>query len=353
MYLCEYLPRLGQVSIYLDTPDQVNQIRSLKFNNSTLYLQNTQSHDLLLPSLGQDSSGPLKTELQIRDMVHDGSQLVIRINATTPQVSNSGAGFMSLSSGCQLWSVKDLSKKTPKLEDNVNHFQFVCRNCSSEVINSTDYKFGEMPLEFWHELMDFWHCHKPFEERHNHNDKDYNGKLVAKPGFVYTGSTYLLLRSFKDSCQKCGFRLGETDKEDSTVKLHKWNLKLTYAHRTETFAPYLYVYHAILDKINSAGIRKFFVTQKNTEANIIVWVSGVGLNVCLSGKQHSNALKILYEKSLVKEDEDFLEVPSIVWSSFTKLLKDTTAQLPLKTRHIEMVEEGIKSDFKLAYLFPS
>lgn len=354
MYLSEYLPRLGQVSFYIDTPDSVGKITELKFTENTLYLKNSQDHILRMPDLVTSSGSPntvsLDHQLVIKSIVHDELQLVIRLNATKPVISNSAANFMNFASGTQLWSVRDLLEKTPKTSNRANAFEFVCANCNSKVLDSTEYKFGEMPLEFWQELMDFWHCHKPHEEHHNYNDKNYNGKLTPKTGYVYIGSSYLLLKAAVSTCKKCSFYLGDVDVALETTKLQKWNLKLTYANNIESFPPYLFVYHSVMDKINSAGLRKFTVTQKDLELGLRIWISAVGLNICLDGECHSDTLKVLYRETPTKSADDLLEVPKVVWASFQELLLGTTNKLPTRSRSMELLDEGERFNFLVGYL---
>lgn len=354
MYLCEYLPRLGQVTIFLDTEDTVNKIKSLKFESNTLYVQNSSLHPIVLPDLHSGSTDPSKTlpQLQIKSILHNETELVIRINATASQITSSGSSFMSLSSACQLWSVKDLLDKTPKSGTKVNKFLFLCASCDSEIFDSVNYKFGEMPLEFWHELMDFWHCHKPHEDHHNQNEKNYNGKLVPRPDFIYIGASYLLMKSSTSVCHNCGCELGEIDLANDIAKFHKWNLKLAYANKVESFSPHLFVYHTVLDRINSAGLRKFSVSQLGSNSCIIIWISAVGLDICLNGIRHSAALKLLYKDGDIKPDDDVLEVPSLVLTSFKNHLYEVNINLPQKSCTMEMVEQGEKRLFKVAYLFP-
>lgn len=355
MYLCEYLPRLGQTTIYLETPDPVNRIKELKFENNSLYIKNTSEHNVLLPDLDQPDPADSFSQSKpiIRNIVHNDNELVIRMNAAAPQSSKSTSSFMNLSSGSQLWSVKDLLEKTPKSASKVNEFRFLCANCDAEIVNSKEFKFGDMPLEFWHELMDFWHCHKPHEEHHNHNDKNYDGKLALKPGFVYIGSSYILFNSESNQCKNCHYELGDADVGNTTTKLHKWNLKLEYGNQIETYPPYIFVYHSVLDKINSAGMRKFVIVEKGSDNGIKIWISAVGLNICINGARHSNALKMLYISSSPKSDDDVLEVPGAVWHSFTTNLEEVTLKIPKNSRVADIVEEGVKQTFLVGYLFPN
>ncbi|RKP28455.1 hypothetical protein METBISCDRAFT_25053 [Metschnikowia bicuspidata] len=346
MYLCEYLPRLGQVTIYIHTTDAVNKITGLRFENNTLYLQNSRTHALVFPP-----SAVLPEDVEIRSIIHDGLQLVVRVSVPAPAPHPDTSAFMTLASHTQRWSVRDLLAKTPALETHVNDFRFVCASCDAPVLSSADYKFGDMPLEFWHELMEFWHCHKPHQPHPEKAGRTYDGTLLPRAGFVYIGASYLLLAAAPTHCPACAAPLGEPDPNSGATKLRKWNLALAYADRRETYAPHLFVYHAVLDKINSAGLRKFAVAPQGSADGLCVWISAVGLSVCLDGARHADALKALYRPGAVAAEDDVLEVPLEVWDSFQQHLAETNARLPEASRQVEMAEGGKKATFRVAYLF--
>ncbi|KAK6464023.1 HECT-like ubiquitin-conjugating enzyme-binding-domain-containing protein [Scheffersomyces coipomensis] len=99
-----------------------------------------------------------------------------------------------MSQTSQRWSCKDLKVKTPKSEvGNYNEFTFNCSTCEYVIIDSKDFKFLDMPSEFWYELMDYWHCHKP--DNHDHHEKNYNGSLKPpNDKTIVIGSNYLLVK---------------------------------------------------------------------------------------------------------------------------------------------------------------
>jgi hypothetical protein len=75
-----------------------------------------------------------------------------------------------------------------------------CHNCSTEFLKDDAVKeWKDLPNENWAEMMDFWHCHKPEEHDHSHDDvaksKGYSSsnKLEARPGVGLVGLSYILL----------------------------------------------------------------------------------------------------------------------------------------------------------------
>lgn len=41
-------------------------------------------------------------------------------------------------------------------------FSIECLNCKQKIISKDNCQvLNDMPSEFWFELMDYWHCHKP------------------------------------------------------------------------------------------------------------------------------------------------------------------------------------------------
>lgn len=355
MYLCEFLPRLGQVSIYVETPHPLKLITGIKFEENTLCISNPDENLILLPRLTGSQQGIVNDQhLTIKSISHDKNQLSLRLEMPAAIRVASSSTFMTMAAENQLWSVRDLLLKTPKSNSNVNQFRFECAECGTEVLDSESSKFGEMPLEFWHELMDFWHCHKPHEEHHNHNDKNYNGKLLLKPGFTYIGASYLLVTGDRSVCSKCSLELGTFDQTNDSTKISKWNLKLTYADKIEEYPPYLLVYHSILDRINSAGVRKISVSSVGDKTCCLdIWITAVGINISINGKQYDNTLKTLYKFTSRAREDDVLEVPSVVWKSFERHLKSMTESMPRELHNLKISEEGIDEMFNVAYLVPS
>lgn len=345
MYIAEYLPRLEQITLKIETTDAVSDIKALGIQDRQLILQTSSIHSVPLPLRGT-SLGDIK----ITNITKNGDTMTIVLSAGRSNAMEST--FMSLAdSKKQLWSVSDLLQKTPKNKQLVNEFQFVCAGCGTTIVDSVNSKFMDMPLEYWHELMDFWHCHKPHDEHHNDNEKHYDGKLIPRDGFVNIGSYYILLPGRNTNCKLCGKVLG--DLEEGCVKLFKWNLKLRYLDKTETYPPYALIYYLILDKVNSSALRSFTIKARGSGESVHVWVANVGLGIAVPRGVYDNVLKILYRDTSNDSEDDILEVPDVAYQSFMDELTGTTGVLPKDCRTVEMTTDGTLHNNQVSYLMLS
>lgn len=336
MSLCEYLPRLDTILVKLLLGDEVKPtVSGIAFEKSSLILvTGTAKHTVALPVEKEDH---LK-DAKITHILAKESILHLRISLNRHQDSTS---FTSLSlSKSQKWSVSDLVR-TPKDANNVNTFLFLCKYCNATVVDSRDNKYADMPLEYWHELMDFWHCHKPHQKHHENHLKNY-GSIVPKEGHVYIGASYLFVKRNTSRCTSCKRNLGELTND--SAKLYKWNLKLQYGNTTESYPPYAYAYYAILDRINSGALRKLQVKSGN--GSVRLWILSVGLSVSYDGYVLDKALKILYTD---KEDPDteVLDVPLEVYDSLVSALTESTSLIP-RTEQTTVMDET----FKVGFLAP-
>ncbi|OBA21561.1 hypothetical protein METBIDRAFT_12054 [Metschnikowia bicuspidata var. bicuspidata NRRL YB-4993] len=314
MYLAEYLPRLEQISVTVEIGEKHNAIKSLALRENALFLETGATED------GQQASAtdayrihlPVqKTSAlagaRISKLACGEARVSLTLTLENAASKVAPAPFTALSGSNGVWSVEDLLKKTPRDANDVSRFSFSCAQCNAVVVDSALHKFVDMPLEYWHEMMDFWHCHKPHEDHHNVNDKNYNGKLSPRQGFVHVGSSYILLPQRDENCV-CGRKLGTLDGE--ALKINKWNLHLQYSEKTETYPPFSYVYFAILDRVNALGVRKFTVRTAGTSLAYNVWVTSVGLDVSYGDdKSLSECLKLLYAVQTDSKDDDVVEVP--------------------------------------------
>lgn len=359
MYLAEYLPRLQQISVSVEIPETHNVIVSLAIKGPYLLLKTAAKstaggpetcdeiqHRISLPVKLESALGGAK----ITKLACENAVISLTLSLDEPASVGTPTPFTQLSGSNGVWSVDDLLKKTPRDDNNVNRFQFTCARCDCVVVDSNLHKFADMPLEYWHEMMDFWHCHKPHEDHHDHHDKSYDGKLDPKPGFVHVGSSYILLPSQEEMCA-CDFQLGRMD--GSTLRINKWDLRLRYADKTETYPPYSYVYFAILDRVNALGVRKFTVKSAKTAMAYNIWVTSVGLDVSLSDAENlSECLKLLYVVQEDDKDDDVIEVPAEVMDSLKEYFAKHTALLPKSHRLVEIAEGKIKRRYGVCYLSP-
>lgn len=339
MYLTEYLPSLSQLSVVAEISDGEKRISAIGIKDNNLIIQAGQTYAVTLPQ-----------NLDLQDAKVSGLRCiggVLRVQIAVRKPGKSHFNFME-SATEPLWSVLDLKRKTPQNSERINEFQFTCASCGKIIIESANTRFMDMPSEFWHEMMDFWHCHKPHEAHHNHTDKNYNTTLYPKAGQVNVGDTYLLINAKEPPCN-CGLQLGEVV-GDSCVKLWKWRLVLTHGQTQEYYPAHAYVHASILSKINSSGTRNIRIENKASTGAINAWVTNLGLLVTVGDRQLSDCMKILYNESARRESDELLTVPDDVFMAFSREILSINLALPQEERQVK-VEDGVVSD--VSFLAPA
>ena len=102
---------------------------------------------------------------------------------------------------------------TPWPASSFNDASINCKHCSSVCLESnriTDWR--DLPSEDWADMMDFWHCHKPHDESHEHDheqashSKGYgsSNRLQAVVGVGFVGLSNILLSP--QDCQNLNVR---------------------------------------------------------------------------------------------------------------------------------------------------
>lgn len=331
MYIVDYLPRLGTLSINMDVADgsaKISRVSLIGPNELVVVLGSTR-YKIDLPISITDNN------TKITQLISKDGSLSIKMNVG----SEINESFMNhlIDSDLQKWSVKDLLSKTSiNPESQKNEFRFLCHGCNASIIDSTQANFRDMPSELWYEMMDFWHCHKPHNPSFIH-DKNYQ-HLEPQAGEVYIGTSYLMT-TLDPKCV-CGEILGKNN------KIFKWNLKLSYNDTIETYPLYLYVYYNLLDKINSTAGRNFKVVNKSDDKSLNIWTVGVGLKVSISGIKLENCLKILYDDTYDSNDFEEIVLEDDIFLQFLQRLDYINDKLPDRSKVIE-----IKSiNRKISYL---
>lgn len=343
----EYLPTLGLITCVLHFPEDISSIKSIKVNDKNELVISTEnlSKTGLLPV----PSDPNTAKITNLKKLNEDLTVVVKL-------ATSEANKISFNTVTK-WSCRDLLTKTEQ-EDGVNKFSFQCSKCHFTLLNGSDYKFMDMPSEFWYELMDFWHCHKP--TTHEKSFKNYNG--ILKPPnstTVILGSYYLSLGQKTDTilvtnkevtCKQCNEVLGEAD--DNSIRLLKWKLELESGGKIENFPQSLIIYNSILDKINSLAVRK--IKFEVDGVWWYVWVMNVGLNVTVNNETHQNCMKVLYVEDvngictqpIFDDYEQFTLVYPEIIETLTSKLKSVNRELP-KLNQV-LVVNGI--EFSISYL---
>lgn len=335
MYFSEYLPRLNSISVALDVQsgfniDEINRI-SIVGELLSIELKNNPPINVHLPCKASQAS---ITGLKLaNNTVSFGVKIhEKRLDSTVPFTDQA----------IEKWSCKDLSQ-TPKIGRN-HKFIFVCKNCNSELIDSSQYDFKDMPSEQWYEMMDFWHCHKP--ENYEKHKKEYKGILKPDNKTIIIGSYYLLEKSNRNivkiqdsiTCNKCGQLLGEMFQ--GTLKIFKWCVELQFesgnAIHKEQYRPGLFIYNIILDKINFSAVRKFKIEVEAQSK--FIWIMSLGLNVVIDGKICHNALKVLCADNVSKEESyETLDVPyPEVAKLFLNDIKTINSLMPVSMRSVSI-----------------
>ncbi|KAK6454558.1 ubiquitin-conjugating enzyme E2-binding protein [Scheffersomyces xylosifermentans] len=304
MRYAEYLTRLNSISVVVDFHnDKIQDITNIGLSSPQKLTIKTKSNTMEVTLPVPIHGHPKLSNLRL----DTGKCLSLTINLEESPDQKRAQLATSQSFMFQYntkWSCKDLQNKTPRggTLGNANEFSFRCIGCNATIINSVDYKFQDMPSEFWYELMDFWHCHKP--ENNQHHEKSYEGSLkLANDEMVIIGNHYLLVNKCSGvvishgeevNCAQCGTFLGAV--YQNTLRLLKWRLSLEYnvdgIPKIEKFPSYLFIYNTFIDKINSLATRKFMFSHKGKQW--FFWVMNVSLDIAINETALKNTLKILY-----------------------------------------------------------
>lgn len=345
MYFTEYLPRLNSISVVSDVPDNttLEDISGVSLNSSMeLSIQ-----------LKQSSPIKIKSPIPINDLKVSGVKLVNNTLSFSIKLSEFTQETLPFTEQTiDQWSCKDLSR-TPEINGR-HSFKFICNNCKFLLIESYGFNFKDMPSELWYEMMDFWHCHKP--DNHEEHKKDYKGVLKPDYGTIIVGGYYLLQKYNENiiqindtlTCKSCECILGEMYQD--VMRIYKWTILLEYEKDNqlirESYNSGLFIYNLMVDKINSTATRKFKleINDKST----FIWVMNLGLNVCVNGAVHDNALKLLVSDDVQnKDDYETLDIPDDEITS--KFLQDLTETNKLLPKSIQSLSMG-SNKFIVSYL---
>ncbi|CAN3356440.1 hypothetical protein DICA1_C16446 [Diutina catenulata] len=311
-YACEYLPRLGTTSVV--SSDRI--VAAEPVNGYAIAVKTVASPP--------DGASEEASEGALHSIVLPSSQAIVGV---APKPPNGVSVVMEPTEAKEnfviddyKWSVADLRRRVPRIGDTYK-FVFRCRKCHAEVVDSSHFKFLDMPSEYWYELMDMWHCHKP--DNFQETSRKYEN-IRSSPQEVLVGSYYLLVHPASTplgaeevgsevqwQCRQCHAPLG-------TDKLNKWCLELVYGDTVETYSVNEYFYSVLMDKVNMA-VRKFRVET------LEVWLVNVGIGVSINGVTATQAAKIMYREN-ASDDVDELTLHH--HDRFVEGLKQINAQLP-------------------------
>ncbi|CUS24934.1 LAQU0S22e00452g1_1 [Lachancea quebecensis] len=340
-FLAEYLPRIGTVVVTIESSKEV-YVKGLEPESIELVIGQGAPYTIELPHRVEIDSS--QNSLQSSKDYKTFRLKAVEGKGDRDLYKNRSLNFM-MQVVPQKWMKKDLLGGS---------FQLRCQDCKSCVLAQGEcVRISEMPSEFWAELMDYWHCHKPASSDSMRVDR--YAKLSPLPGELLVGNSFFLISdcwpgnklSFEDgsvTCSKCSTALGLIS-ADNLYKINKWDLDLVRDGRRELYPPEHFVISALMDLLNADGARKILLKCHSSSKCLLLWVFAVGLQVTLPTKNTvSNCIKVYYRdeevgKSTINassvQNTEELAVPSIAFSSFREKLEITHQQIPAVVKKMD------------------
>lgn len=194
-------------------------------------------------------------------------------------------------------------------------FECIC----GEPLAKPGTKWKQLPSEYWAELMDMWHCHKPHEGVSNEPgmyDLALNG-FHPSPGLAYYSNTYFLIHS-KDA-HNCG--VPQKIENDSTVKIMLWDLKVNKSG----------VIRLMLHELIDAHATYKFMVNKS----LVLWVlNGVAEYTHETSGGVVDGSRVMYQFSSEQQDYEEIDLPETIYRSLCSELVNTNERMPTKRRKV-------------------
>jgi ubiquitin-protein ligase E3 D len=151
----ELLSNIRQVSVAVSIPSPLDATTSAEVDGLILRITHQgQTQALTLPALVSKDPGQLPLP----------ASSISRLNWRLP-ISMSAANTLSFSPENQPlpWNSTDLQIGS----------SIYCRSCRHAIVEAGVIKeWKDLPSENWAEMMEFWHCHKPHDHDHGHDNHE-------------------------------------------------------------------------------------------------------------------------------------------------------------------------------------
>ncbi|QHS74366.1 putative polyadenylation protein SPAR_J03180 [Saccharomyces paradoxus] len=332
-YVVEWLPRIQSISVVIEGWKWV-EIKNLEGTFLRISGDEGQVEDIILPTeVEEEMDIPYKFK-------NRGKGLEWMMKLRSKRSKKYDKSIMSLPDG--KWTKEEL-RSDPG-------FSIECLNCKQQIISKNNCQvLNNMPSEFWFELMDYWHCHKPDMEKGGSYSRfetlkpSENEILIGSSYFQGTPATLKNVAIGKNSdrvlCKKCSVVLGQVT-ADSLYKLHKWKLQLIHSGNTHKFPPECDITLSLINIVKANSCR--YALVKSGEESLLVWIFSVDIGVTLTGnKNFKRTMKLLYTKNVstinqcldrqVVEELDFQEIP---FNAFYSSLQNGNALLPSNMKQL-------------------
>ncbi|KAI4727313.1 hypothetical protein E4T49_04929 [Aureobasidium sp. EXF-10728] len=313
----EYLPNIKTLAVttVLETPRNDSTALSLSSDRTKLVIEHDQhTTSIMLPAR----------------ISSDGTQHLQLPNTGELQCVNriSAEPIFGEHEPLILWSAAHLDPQ----------MRVQCKHCDALVSSDKIQIWKNLPSEAWAEMMDLWHCHKPDEPDHAHDEaptkKGYaaGNKLTAQVGIGLVDVMSFLLseddctvecRSSENGdnihqahCKSCDAILGYRDPQTEGLRLQKPYLALSSKRdsspqsydATHWFSCYLN------QAIESQGVRKFVFPTLPYE----IWVFSTNLAYSSSAcPEPTQAMKVLFRAREGDQDVETLRAANLLIETLT------------------------------------
>lgn len=338
-FLVEHLPRIGTTSIDICAAGQPVIVSR---GPGRLCVEDTEENNatILLPGeelVGEQAKFTTVSPGCYRLRLKSREEVVNAFNCN----NKARNVFMSLPEG--KWSKKELIES--------KGFRILCLTCRTDIINEQNcFKINEMPSEFWMELMDYWHCHKPHDvSKENEYSVRYNS-LKPLTGEILLGSAFFLAQQDTFAgrvktengflqCAKCSASLGE-ETQDHLFKIYKWQVLLRKSNKEEDiFPPEQDVVFTLLNLIKGYSTR--YVLLESETSKLFVWLFAIGIDVTLpDNRVLTNCIKVLYcdeisEKETRGSNIEQVKVKPVPMRHFVQMLEQIHESLPSSVKQFD------------------
>lgn len=328
-YVVEWLPRINRIAVVVDGWERV-QIKSVEGTLLSIFGDDGQREDISLPvEVEENVNKPYEFEKGRNDLEH-----IVKIRSKCSEKYDNS--IMSLPDG--KWTKRDLCLDP--------EFSIECLQCKQKIISKENCRvLNNMPSEFWMELMDYWHCHKPdVGETKSASYSQYetlepseNEILIGSSFFQGTPATFKDAVVAKDStmllCKNCSVVLGLTT-AGPLYKLYKWKLRLLSNGMTYEFPPELDVVLSLISIVKANSCR--YALIKSGGKRLLVWIFSFDIGVTLTGNtQLKRSMKLLYTDNattishcLERQNTEELDTQETTFHAFYSSLQKVNALLP-------------------------
>ncbi|CCE61704.1 hypothetical protein TPHA_0B00320 [Tetrapisispora phaffii CBS 4417] len=342
-WLIEYLPRIGNISIIIES----SQGKKIHIDAIDL--------DGIHAKVGGE---PIRIPFAAKvTLIYNKEEEETLCSQEFNEVAHFKLQYSDLSTNKNSISLMndDLNWKWSKKELlAMKNFSFGCIDCGNVIFESDDNcrKLNIMPSEFWAELMDNWHCHKPSENNDSEGNnlnasflkysqlKPNNFEILIGNSFFICNSATLNSKVIIDSklnivgCKNCNSIIGEIN-QDKLCQIFKWKLLL---NGEDKYPIYKHVISQILNIVDSTSSRHILLQIEDSTEQIYIWAFSINTMVAATNYvECNNSIKILYKDFEDDADLNFqiknTNVEKIItkldaFKAFVEYLSESNSNLP-------------------------